>query len=235
MVFSADMDRFPAYNSKRRLPLYSDRGVEIETGCYMKKLIEGAVGKIAIRMTRPGDSSASKWVVLSHPHPQFGGTMNNKVITTLERAFQRLGYGTVAYNFRGVEASEGEYDGGDGEQADLVAVVAWLRQNQDVGHLTLAGFSFGSYIALKQAEYLKADAICTVAPPVSMMDFSQIAPQMPWILIQGGQDEVINAKEVLDWLWHLPKQPDVYWRAQASHFFHGQLVWLKKVIEMAYH
>ncbi|PLA75054.1 hypothetical protein CYQ88_02155 [Hydrogenovibrio sp. SC-1] len=201
----------------------------------MKQLIDGAAGKLQIRMTRPGHSSSAKWVVLSHPHPQFGGTMNNKVITTLERAFQRLGYGTLSYNFRGVEASEGHYDGGEGEQQDLASLVTWLRQTESVSHITLAGFSFGSYIALKQVEHLKADAICTVAPPVSMMDFSSIAPKVPWVLIQGGQDEVIDSKEVLDWLWHLPKQPDVYWRAEASHFFHGQLVWLKKVIAMAYH
>lgn len=200
----------------------------------MTQLIDGNVGKIQLRMTRPGDFSVSKWVVLSHPHPQFGGTMDNKVVTTLERSFQRLGFGTVAYNFRGIDASEGSYDGGEGEQADLQAVVTWLRQNEDVSHLMLAGFSFGSYIALKQADALKADALCIVAPPVSMMDFSQVAPTMPWTLIQGGQDEVIDAKEVLDWLWRLPNQPDLYWRAEASHFFHGQLVWLKKVIAMAF-
>lgn len=200
----------------------------------MTQLIDGDVGKIQLRMTRPGDFSVTKWVVLSHPHPQFGGTMDNKVVTTLERSFQRLGFGTVAYNFRGVDASDGSYDGGEGEQADLQAVVTWLRQNEDVSHLMLAGFSFGSYIALKQADALKADALCIVAPPVSMMDFSQVAPTMPWVLIQGGQDEVIDAKEVLDWLWKLPSQPDLYWRAEASHFFHGQLVWLKKVIAMAF-
>lgn len=200
----------------------------------MTHLIDGDVGKIQLRMTRPGDFSVSKWVVLSHPHPQFGGTMDNKVVTTLERSFQRLGFGTVAYNFRGVDASDGSYDGGEGEQADLQAVVTWLRQNEDVSHLMLAGFSFGSYIALKQADVLKADELCIVAPPVSMMDFSQVAPTMPWTLIQGGQDEVIDAKEVLDWLWKLPNQPDLYWRAEASHFFHGQLVWLKKVIAMAF-
>lgn len=201
----------------------------------MKQLIDGPVGKLQLRITRPGDFSPSKWVVLSHPHPQFGGTMNNKVVTTLERSFQRLGYGCVAYNFRGVERSEGQYDGGEGEQADLQAVVAWLRETESITHLTLAGFSFGSYITLKQAEALQADAICIVAPPVSMMDFGNIAPTVPWVVIQGGQDEVIDAKEVLDWIWHLPKQPDVYWRGEASHFFHGQLVWLKKVIAMAYH
>lgn len=200
----------------------------------MTYLIDGDVGKIQLRMTRPGDFSVSKWVVLSHPHPQFGGTMDNKVVTTLERSFQRLGFGTVAYNFRGIDASEGSYDGGEGEQADLQAVVTWLRQNEDISHLMLAGFSFGGYIALKQADVLKADELCIVAPPVSMMDFSQVAPTMPWTLIQGGQDEVIDAKEVLDWLWRLPNQPDLYWRAEASHFFHGQLVWLKKVIAMAF-
>ncbi|QAB14684.1 alpha/beta hydrolase [Hydrogenovibrio thermophilus] len=201
--------------------------------------ISGAVGELEVRLTRPGDLSSSenaarRWVVLSHPHPQFGGTMDNKVVATLEKAFQGLGYGTLAYNFRGVGASEGEYDGGEGEQMDLVAVVNWLRDQEDVNELVLAGFSFGSYIALQQAEALQADALCTVAPPVSMYDFTGLSPTMPWVLIQGGQDEVIDSQEVLQWAMSRESVPDIFWRAQASHFFHRQLVWLKNIVTAVY-
>ncbi|KUJ74615.1 hypothetical protein AVO42_04235 [Thiomicrospira sp. XS5] len=201
--------------------------------------IPGAVGELEVRMTRPGDSSSSsdqpkRWVVLSHPHPQFGGTMNNKVVATLEKAFQSLEYGTLAYNFRGVGESEGEYDGGEGEQMDLAAAVHWLRETNEVDELVLAGFSFGSYVVLKQAEALKADALCTVAPPVSMYDFTDLYPTMPWVLIQGGQDEVIDSGEVLQWAIKADSVPDIFWRAQASHFFHRQLVWLKNIVTAVY-
>lgn len=200
--------------------------------------IVGQAGRLEIRMTRPGENSTTslasespqKWVVLSHPHPQFGGTMNNKVVTTMEKTFQSLGYGTLAYNFRGVGKSEGTYDGGEGEQQDLYDVVRWLREHTNLSELVLAGFSFGSYIVLKQADQIQPTAICTVAPPVSMYDFSDIEPTMPWYLIQGGQDEVIDAREVLDWAMQIKKQPDVFWRAEASHFFHRQLIWLKKIL-----
>ncbi|MBD3612344.1 MAG: hypothetical protein HUJ13_08050 [Hydrogenovibrio crunogenus] len=200
--------------------------------------IAGQAGRLEIRMTRPGQNltanlpsdSPHKWVVLSHPHPQFGGTMDNKVVTTMEKTFQSLGYGTLAYNFRGVGKSEGNYDGGEGEQQDLYDVVCWLRENVGLAELVLAGFSFGSYITLKQVDRIQPTAICTVAPPVSMYDFSGIQPIMPWYLIQGGQDEVIDAKEVLDWAMQLKKQPDIFWRGEASHFFHRQLIWLKKIL-----
>lgn len=208
-------------------------------------VIEGGHGSLEIRIALPGkkiqksvnhdeNRHANHWVVLSHPHPQFGGTMDNKVVTTMERTFQSLGYGTVTYNFRGIGLSEGHYDGGKGEQQDLAQVVLWLKQTYEVEKLILAGFSFGSYIALKQCQALQADAICTVAPAVGMYDFSDIEVSVPWVLIQGGEDEIIPAKEVLDWAFKQENQPDIYLRSQASHFFHRQLVWLKQVLLLEY-
>ncbi len=128
----------------------------------------------------------------------------------------------------GLGRPEGEYDGGEGEQMDLVAVVNWLRDQEDVNELVLAGFSFGSYIALQQAEALQADALCTVAPPVSMYDFTGLSPTMPWVLIQGGQDEVIDSHEVLQWAMSRESVPDIFWRAQASHFFSSSVGLVEK-------
>ncbi|MDR9498123.1 MAG: CocE/NonD family hydrolase [Hydrogenovibrio sp.] len=202
-------------------------------------LIPGEVGQLQARLTRPGASRLNRaddpvhetaWVVLSHPHPQYGGTMDNKVVTTLERTFQQLGYGTLAYNFRGVQESAGDYDEGMGEQYDLKAVVDWLRREQSVEELTLAGFSFGSYVSLAQADELGAKRLCTVAPPVSLYDLSGLHPQADWLLIQGGRDEVVEPKEVLDWALTRETVPDLLWRAQAGHFFHRQLVWLKQIL-----
>lgn len=198
------------------------------------RFVAGAVGQIESRWTEPTDN-LNKWVVLCHPHPQFGGTMDNKVVTTVERAFQALGFGTVAFQFRGVGQSEGEYDGGKGEQDDLVAVVSTLKESFTVDEFVLAGFSFGSYIALKQANVLQPDKMITIAPPVNLYDFSSIkvAKSIAWRVIQGGEDEVVPALEVFDWVSTQENKADIYWRGEASHFFHRQLVWLKKIISLA--
>lgn len=204
-------------------------------------LIEGAVGRLEVRYFAKEVLSAQeiKLVVLSHPHPLHGGTMNNKVVTTMERAFQQLGYVTVAYNFRGVGESEGRYDHGVGEQEDLCAVLAWAKQTFQVNEVTLAGFSFGSYVALsaqiKVQAMVEIKAMCTVAPPVGLYDFSTIeGGGFSWALIQGGQDEVVSASDIVTWSTSLEQAPDLYWRAQAGHFFHGELIWLKRVILFLY-
>ncbi|BBP42875.1 alpha/beta hydrolase [Thiosulfativibrio zosterae] len=196
-------------------------------------IIAGAVGDLEIRINPPSDGH--RWVVISHPHPQFGGTMDNKVVTTLEKAYQSIGFGSVVYQFRGVGLSAGEYDGGEGEQADLAAVVNWLTNEYTPSYLVLAGFSFGAYISLKQAATLEPDHLLVVAPPVNLYDFSAIQlPSVSWTLVQGSADEVVPALEVLDWALKLENMPDIHWRSGASHFFHRQLVWLKKIVLMAY-
>lgn len=196
-------------------------------------LIDGVVGKLEIRVEQP-TVKQGRWVVICHPHPKFGGSMDNKVNTTLQKSFQSLGYGTVTFNFRGVGQSKGEYDGGLGEQDDLLAVVDWLKINFELDSLILAGFSFGAYIAMKQAMQLQVEKLCVVAPAVGMYDFSDIKLDMDWVLIQGGEDEVICPQDVLDWSMGQPRVPDIYWRAESSHFFHRQLVWLKNVITLVY-
>lgn len=195
-------------------------------------IIKGEAGDLEIRLTR---ADSDKWLVVAHPHPQFGGTMDNKVVTTVEKAFQSLGYNTVAFQFRGVGQSHGEYDGGEGEQRDLAHVVAYIKELYSVHYIVLAGFSFGSYVAIRQAETLNADSLLVIAPPVNLYDFSQLQIEnLPWVLVQGGEDEVVPAQEVLAWVRAQQNQPDIYWRAGASHFFHRQLVWLKKVIQLTY-
>lgn len=195
-------------------------------------LIDGAVGALELRVGSTPTHQTQGLVVISHPHPQFGGTMDNKVVTTLEKTFSQARWQTVCYNFRGVGQSVGEYDGGLGEQKDLAAVVEWAREQFVDMPLTLAGFSFGSYISLQQAQTLAAQQVISVAPPVGLYDFTSIklSADMRWSLIQGGQDEVINSTEVLSWARQLEHRPDVYWREQASHFFHGELLWLRKVV-----
>ncbi|MDX1352269.1 MAG: CocE/NonD family hydrolase, partial [Thiomicrorhabdus sp.] len=198
------------------------------------KVITGPAGDIEVRVKTPkaqAEGLESRLAVISHPHPLYGGTMNNKVVTTMERAFNHLGYTTVAYNFRGVGRSQGAYDNGVGEQDDLKTVTAWAKAEFASQYAVLAGFSFGSYVTLQAHAHCQVDALCTVAPPVGLYDFSEISEVgLPWVLIQGGEDEVISAKEILDWAMAKENKPDLYWRNQASHFFHGELIWLRKVI-----
>lgn len=160
--------------------------------------------------------------------------MNNKVVTTMEKAFSQAGWQTLAFNFRGVGQSEGFYDHGKGEQQDLAAVVNWAQGYFGDLPLGLAGFSFGSYIGLLQAKLLDAQLLVTVAPPVNLYDFKEIElpSRVKWSLIQGGQDEVVPAYKVANWMRGIQPRPDVYWRESAGHFFHGELVWLKKMLSV---
>ncbi len=204
-----------------------------------KVLIDGPQGQLELRVKgvvgESMEEAPAKFVVISHPHPEFGGTMDNKVVTTLERTFQGLGYGTVTYNFRGVGDSDGDYDGGVGEQQDLSFVVEWLRQQTELQTLVLAGFSFGAFIALSAQPTLQADRLLVVAPPVGLYDFSAIAEvEQPWDMVVGLEDEVIEVKEMMDWAMARSLKPSLYCKSGASHFFHGQLVWLKKMVMSIY-
>ena len=195
-------------------------------------MIPGPAGGLQARIV---EKTAARWAVLCHPHPRFGGTMNNKVITTVERALQQKGWSTLCFNFRGVEQSEGAFDNGVGEQDDLLAVIEWLRTHHAVEQLLLGGFSFGAYIALRVWSRVGPNGLLTLAPPVGLWDFANIeTPEVPWVVIQPGADEVVDPNAVWAWLSEQPQYPSLYWRRGASHFFHGQLIWLREVIKLEY-
>ena len=162
--------------------------------------------------------------VICHPHPQYGGTMHNKVVDVLSRTLNDLGIGTLRFNFRGVGSSEGAYGEGAGESDDLRAVLAWA-QRQRPGHpLWLAGFSFGAYVALRVAGEFPIAQLITVAPPVNFFDFSQLpTPTMPWTLIQGEADEIVPSDRVFDWAERQRPAPTLIRMPSVGHFFHGQL------------
>jgi hypothetical protein len=164
--------------------------------------------------------------VICHPHPLYGGTMNNKVVTTLVRTFHELNLATVRFNFRGVGASSGLYDRGEGEQEDCKAAIAWLQSQQD-GPLWLAGFSFGAYVSAKVASELMPQQLISVAPPLTHFPIEQAErPQCPWLIVQGDADELIDPEFVLQWAKeaNIP----VVKMEGATHFFHGRLVELRE-------
>lgn len=157
--------------------------------------------------------------------------MNNKVVTTLARACQQLGAVAIRFNFRGVGESEGHYDQGLGEQADLQAVIAWAQARYPGYRLWLAGFSFGSYIAASMASKLAVDQLITIAPPVHHFDFEHLAKiSCPWVVAQGEADEVVPSEQVFAWLATRPEPIHLIRMPNVGHFFHGQLIELREAL-----
>lgn len=150
--------------------------------------------------------------------------MHNKVAQTLARTLSELGAHTVRFNFRGVGGSDGRFDHGDGETADLLAVVAWTRARYPGLPLWLAGFSFGAYVALRGAAQCEPARLAAVAPPVNLYDFATVtAPACPWCLVQGKADEIVPADQVAAWAEGLAGPPHRVWFEDVGHFFHGKL------------
>jgi len=178
------------------------------------------------------DVAVAVTAVLCHPHSLHGGTMHNKVVTIMERSLRELGIATVRFNFRGVGNSEGEYDEGFGETDDLLTVVDWVRRVRPTDEIWLGGFSFGSYVALRAAQRLSLGQLILIAPPVEAYEFSQLeAPQCPWLVIQGDEDEVVSAEAALQWARSITPAPRLEVMKQAGHFFHRRLMDLRGLIK----
>ena len=189
-------------------------------------VLEAAVGVPEATEARRGTA------VICHPHPQHGGTMHNKVVTIIERALRESGLATVTFNFRGVGASQGSYDDGNGETQDLIAVATWVQQVRPDAALWLAGFSFGSYVALRAAAALPVRQLISVAPPVGRWDFAALAaPPCPWLVVQGEQDEVVDADAVYAFVAAQDPPPTLVRMPETSHFFHRRLMDLRGAIK----
>jgi len=194
-------------------------------------MIEGPVGLLEARVETPSTREERVGVVgvVCHPHPLYGGTMQNKVVYTLARAMQEAGAPTVRFNFRGVGASEGQYAEGVGELADARAVIAWARGRWHCDALWLAGFSFGAAVALQAAQTERPLALVTVAPPVGRIITAPVPrPSCPWLVVQGDQDELVDCARVRAWAaGYAPQLPQLLVLPGAEHFFHGRLAELR--------
>ena len=191
--------------------------------------IAGPVGTIEIAIDHPADREAPVGVVvLSHPHPLFGGTMDNKVVQTMVRAFLQMGWRTVRHNFRGVGASEGTHDEGRGESEDLLAVIAAHRLPGRP--LALGGFSFGAYVTTLAAARLEGDArasrVLLVGPSTQRALPADVPPDT--VVIHGETDDVVPLSATMDWA--RPQQLPVIVMPGTGHFFHGQLTQLRDLI-----
>src|ERR1700722_17435791 len=161
--------------------------------------IEGRAGTLEAIVEDPGEAGPS-YAIVCHPHPLFGGTMDNKVVTTVARALQETGIPTLRFNFRGVGASAGEFDQGVGETADADAVAAWGAGRWPGRSLVIAGFSFGGYVALRLAQQRLPRCLITIAPAVQGFDASTAVPRCPWLVVQGDADELVDPSTVIDWV-----------------------------------
>jgi len=198
-------------------------------------LIPGPAGDLELRVESLDGDGPAPVAVICHPHPVYGGSMSNKVVHILAAGFRELGAHTVRFNFRGVGRSAGEFDNGIGETDDLLAVVAWAQARFPDSPLWLAGFSFGAWIALKAAAQLQPERLLLVAPPVDMYDFGVIPEvSVPWMVIQGGEDEVVSAEAVAKWVTQRQPAPRFVSLDSASHFFHGQLNILKESMKTGF-
>lgn len=191
-----------------------------------KQLIQGPAGQLELLLSYPDGNSpdGSPVVIISHPHPLYGGTLTNKVVHILAKGVGDLGLASVRYNFRGVGDSEGQFDDGRGETEDLLAVAAWVRAQHPGSPIWLAGFSFGAYITINAYQQANAERLILVAPPTTLYDISGVTGlSVPCAILQGGQDEVIDPLAVTRWVEGLDPRPDYHWIESAGHFFHGQL------------
>ena len=202
---------------------------------HQSLLLDGPAGALEVVVDFPEPAEARPLVaVVCHPLPTEGGTMHNKVVTMVARALRELGATTVRLNFRGTGASAGEFDDGRGEREDLRAVVDWVQDARPGDRLWLAGFSFGAYVTLAAAAELLPDAVISIAPPAAGRgwDFAAIpAPDVPWLVVQGDADEIVDPNAVYAWIDGLARQPQLVRMPDTSHFFHRKLVDLRGAIQ----
>jgi alpha/beta superfamily hydrolase len=184
--------------------------------------IRGPVGPLEAAVDLATDSPVAV-AVLCHPHPLHQGTMQNKVVTTLSRAFAHQGAAAVRFNFRGVGSSAGSYADGMGERDDALAVVDWSRARWPGARVYLGGFSFGAATALAIAARAEPQGLVTVAPPVARLPQDFTAPRCRWLLIHGGADEVVPMEPVVAWARGLERPPEVLVLDGVGHYFHGHL------------
>ena len=198
-----------------------------------KSIIPGPAGALEIALDLPaGDSRGI--AVIAHPHPLFAGTMDNKVVQTLARAFVQCGWTSVRFNFRGVGGSAGSHDEGRGELEDLLAVVEHAAPASAGQVLALAGFSFGACVTTHAFKQLAAtrniEKLVLVGTSVTRAPAAPIAPEahLKTLVVHGEEDDTVLFSAVLDWA--RPQALPVTVVPGGGHFFHGQLPLLKNLV-----
>jgi len=197
-----------------------------------KLSLQGAAGAIEVLRDAPAADMPLRGVaVIAHPHPLFGGTMDNKVVQTLARAFVACGWTAVRFNFRGVGASDGVHDEGRGETLDMQAVIEQVAPG---GSLAIAGFSFGAFVASRAAEPFWAtrelSKLVLIGTAASRFPVATLPAdaQNRTLVVHGEQDDTVPLASVMDWA--RPQSLPVMVIPGVGHFFHGQLPLLKSLV-----
>ena len=189
-----------------------------------REFIAGPAGRIECAVDSPGSSRGI--ALIAHPHPLFGGTLDNKVVQTLARALVELGYETWRPNFRGVGETEGVHDEGRGELEDLAAVLKKIRTEKFV----LAGFSFGASLVARLAEKVQPEWLVLVGVGVTRLMAPPVAEGT--LVIHGENDDTVPLAAVLDWA--RPQELPVVLVPGADHFFHRKLHVLKRIVQSSW-
>jgi uncharacterized protein len=188
-----------------------------------QRVVAGPAGALQCAVDAP-EGAARGLAVICQPHPQHGGTMDNKVVVTLARAHLQCGWRTVRFNFRGTGASAGAWDEGRGEIDDALAVARALRDGAEP--LAIAGFSFGGYVASHAAAALDAGNLVLIAPATQNFTVAAVPPGT--LVVHAEADDVVPLSATLDWA--RPQALPVVVVPGGGHFFHGQLQLLKELV-----
>lgn len=190
-----------------------------------RELVPGPAGRIECAVDAPDSPRAV--ALIAHPHPLFGGTLDNKVVQTLARSFVELGYAAVRPNFRGVGGTEGVHDEGRGELEDLAAVLAWAQDAFGAAPPVLAGFSFGSFVQTHLAQRVAPERMVLVGVAVKRFDARPVPEGT--LVIHGEVDETVPLADVLDWA--RPQDLPVVVVPGADHFFHQRLNVIRSIVQ----
>ena len=192
-------------------------------------LIAGPGGPLELT----ADDRGGDWAVLCHPHPLYGGSMHDAVLAMADGAWSRRGGSCVRFNFRGVGASEGAFDDGDGETEDAVCVANWVRETYGAGTLTLVGYSFGAAVAWRAAASLgNVVRVVLVAPPMPAMDFAH-RPAPPTVVVHGDRDEFVDTAFASAWVGS-QESARLLTLEGADHFFSGAAGALAAALDTAF-
>ena len=196
----------------------------------MRQIIAGPQGALEAEWVHEGGDALA---VIAHPHPLYGGSMDNKVVHYLHRFYAGRGCATLRFNFRGVGGSEGISLGDLDEVADMQAAIDWaMMEMGGAPVLHLAGFSYGAAVAAQVAQGGQCRTLALVAPPVGRLPVAQRIPeQIVTAVAVAGQDEVVAAEPVQQWLSQQGGNVHSAIIPGASHFFHGDLVALQQVLD----
>jgi len=188
-------------------------------------VVDGPAGALEVVVNASDDSSRGI-ALIAHPHPQQGGTLDNKVVQTLAKTFFALHYASVRFNFRGVGRSEGVFDDGIGETEDALAALAYAKSRFGEISIVLAGFSFGSFVQTRVAATVAAERMVLVGPAATRIGTTTVPPDT--IVIHGEEDDVVPLASTLDWARPLGLPVIVF--PGVGHFFHGKISVLKNVL-----